>query len=374
MDSFGTITDPQEREALLALWSLPGMGVAHLCRLREAVGGSLGALLDSPLDAWVGLVPVALAEKLRRVRSLRARASDVRERAAHGRIGIAFVGEDAYPRGLTDLKDAPPVIFHRGCVGAERRRAALVGTRKIDTLTGSRAFRFALEVASAGVGVVSGAAYGIDQRCHRGALVARQETWAFLGCGLDELDDLQAELAAEILDGRGRILSEYPPGVRSEKQHFPRRNRLIAAASDVTVVLRAPAQSGALHTAGFAHSLGRPVLALPDDVAVPEAAGCLTLIHRGYARLCTGPADVLAALGIVPSRTLAQGDVGRSLEGLGISGAGRSVYRALKNEPRLLEQVLGDTGLDAAEACAALCELELHGLAVQHPGRLYEKV
>ena len=366
--------DQREREAVLGLWAIPGMGVAHLAELRKRAGGSLACLLDLSPDEWSGLLPEGMVPSLWGIPSLRELAGGVRRAADGAGIQVAFDDEDAFPELLLDLKDPPPVLFYYGAPGVPRRRVAMVGTRHPEGGFKPIARRLAFEVAEAGVGVVSGAAFGIDTDCHEGALDARGETWAFVASGLDELDPHQASVAEKILVGGGRVLTEYPPKVRAEKPHFPRRNRLIAGAANATLVLRAPKASGSLYTAGVARQLRRPLLALPGEITRDKAAGSNQLIHEGHARLCQGTADVLKAVGIAVEQTSQQKGAGRSSSEQRLSPSAKRVYRALKRAPQVLEEVLDVTGMDPAELSSALCELELEGMAVQHPGRLYEKV
>ncbi len=67
-----------------------------------------------------------------------------------------------------------------------------------------------------------------------------------------------------------------------------RRNRLIAALCRATIVVEAPADSGALHAARSAHALGRPVFAIDNsqgnaallrDFACPLPDGTTALIE-----------------------------------------------------------------------------------------------
>jgi len=114
-------------------------------------------------------------------------------------MGVAFAGQHTYPDRLREVEDAPPLLFHRGPPGLPRRRVAMVGSRHPDQGFLPFARDFARKVAGAGVGVVSGAAVGVDQACHWGALDVGGETWAFLGSALDALDPAQARLLPHFL-------------------------------------------------------------------------------------------------------------------------------------------------------------------------------
>ena len=362
-----------EQRALLALWAVPGLGPRTLGGLRAFAGGELARLGACPVREWVGEAPLPapVRRRLAEVPELSVLAERVLERCAAVAMGVAFPGELAWPARLSEVEDAPPLLFYRGQVGPPRRRVAMVGSRQPDQGFLPFARTFARRVAEGGVGVVSGAAAGVDRACHWGALDAGGETWAFLGSALDELDPAQAKLLPHFLARGGVFFSELPPGVRASTTTFPRRNRLIAGASDVVLVLRAGAGSGSLYTAEAGRTQGRPVLALPGDVMNEGAVGCNALIRDGHARACLSVEEVWRAVGIHPDRTVPPGQ-GVSWETLSVEA--RGAYQVLDRVPRSFDEVLAGSRLSPAALTSALVELELSGLVIQHPGRLFEKV
>jgi DNA processing protein len=370
------ISDVAEREAVLGLWAVPGIGPVALRSISQAVGGALRSVADVPVREWLHLVdlPDVPREWLSSVTTLRELAGLVQDRASEARMQIHFAGDEGYPRQLLDIADPPPLLFSRGRIGNERRRVALVGSRHPDHGVEPRIAPLVHQLARAGVCVVSGAAIGLDRAAHLSALQVGGETWAFMASSLDEIDPAQSLLARDILDGGGRILSEYPPTVRAKKEHFPRRNRLISGASDAVVILRARLGSGSMHTASHAIAQGRPLFALPGDAWNDRASGCLHLVRTGAARMCVEATDVLGALGMVPERQAPAPPAGRTLDELPLSDPARRALEALNPGARMLEEVQEVSGLEPAELVSALAELELSGMAVQHPGRIYEKV
>lgn len=362
-----------ERRALLALWAVPGIGPRALEGLRAFAGGGLASLASAPVREWVGSAPLTpqVRRRLAGVPQLDSLAARVQEACEAGGMRVAFEGEREYPERLQGLPDAPPLLFYRGEVGPPRRRVAMVGSRHPDTGFLPYARTFARKVAEGGVGVVSGAAMGVDRACHWGAMDAGGETWAFLGSALDALDSAQARMLPHFLGKGGVFFSELPPGVRASTTTFPRRNRLISGASDAVLVLRAGAESGSLHTARAGRAQGRPVLALPGDVQNEGAAGCNVLLRDGHARACLSVEDVWRAVGAWPDRAVPPG-TGPVVTELSVEA--RGAYQVLDRIPRTFDEVLEGSRLSPAALTSALVELELSGLVVQHPGRLYEKV
>jgi len=174
---------------------------------------------------------------------------------------------------------------------------ALVGTRHPDPYGIAFAQRLAIELAQAGVGVLSGGALGIDAAAHRGALLGGGRTVVVLPAGLDHwYPKRHAGLYRDVIASGGCLVSQFAPDTPPMHWTFPRRNVLVATLCDALVVVQAPATSGALLTAESARRLGRRLLAVPASPGDKLGRGCLRLLQAG-ARACTSAADVLSALG-----------------------------------------------------------------------------
>jgi DNA processing protein len=365
--------DHQDRLALLGLWAIPGVGPKTLERIARDVG-PLSGLLDAPSAEWAHTLElqVPVRQRLAQLRTLRAVSERVQERVARGGMRVAYAGDADYPENLVGLPDAPPLLFVLGeRRPGSRRRLAMVGGRRVESDIKELAQSFARDAARAGLCIVSGAAAGVDKASHLGARDAGQETWAFLGSALDELDSAQASLAQELLGRGGVFYSELPPGVRASEETFPRRNRLISGASDAVLVVRAAEKSGSVYTVEAAEKQGRPVLAMPGDPHKATAAGVNSLLHTGRARLCLGIADVLKAVGMDPATA---GPSTEPTVELSLSKPARVVLGTLGRTPQAFEEVMGACRLASGAVTSALCELELLGLVTQLPGKVYEKV
>lgn len=365
-----------ERLAVLSLWAVPGIGPRTLEGLKGLFGGDFAGALRAPVREWSGALE--LSDSVRQFLAGVDRIEDLGQRnleqTAREGIGIAFPGDAAFPANLVGLRDSPPLLFYRGSPSSPRRRVAMVGSRHPDNGFALYAQRFAQEVAGRGVGIVSGAAEGVDTACHWGALEARAETWAFLGSALDELDSAQATLLQHFLHRGGMFYSELPPGVRASATTFPRRNRLISGSADAVVVLRAARRSGALYTANAAVDQGRPLLALPGERTNEAARGCNELIRSGKARLCLDAEDVLKAVGAGVTAAAAPAPAGVAFDMNELSAHARCAYGSLGRGMQSFEDLLISSGLASGALVSALCELELMGLVVQHPGKRYEKI
>lgn len=370
------IIHPDEREASLGLWAVPGLGTITIEALETSVGGDLARLVDEPVKEWASLVKCrgeAPRDFLNCVTTLRELAGLVRQRAEEKSMKIAFPGDPNYPEALLDLRAPPRVLFHYGEMSAPRRRAGIVGSRRTERAVLDFARELTEGLARAGVGVISGAAIGVDTAGHEGALRGGGETWAFLASSLDEMDSTQKPICRQILRAGGMVFTEYPPHTRAQKESFPRRNRLVSGAADVVISVRAAAKSGTRHTILHAVEQGRTLMVVPGDPWSGANDAGNQALADGSAIACCGFEDVLRALHIPPER-VTPAKVGVSLEQLKLSGQARKALLALTRKRRVFDDILEASRLDASELVSALTELELNGLAIQHPGKVYERV
>jgi DNA processing protein len=242
--------------------------------------------------------------------------------------------------------------------GLGRPSVAVVGTRAA-SLHGRRIARvLAAQLGVAGCCIVSGLALGIDTAAHEGALDAGAPTVGVLGSGHARFfPERNRPLAERIVGTGGAVLSPFEPAHPALPHQFLARNGVVAALVDAVVVVEAPARSGALNTASWA--AGRvPVLAVPGDVDRRHVAGCHALIRDG-AILARNTEDVLEALGLTKPLTLplAQADAGEN-------PLAQALLNVLGDGPAGVDDLVAQTGADAAAVMAALTLLELRGTIV----------
>jgi DNA processing protein len=254
---------------------------AELCKtLRDE--GDLLRLGDRDLGALLGRAPARpfAPEKIRPLAE-----QDARNALKRGIRWVSLVSA-SYPPLLREIYDPPALLFYRGGLpDGDRPAVAVVGTRRPRGPGLKAAFDISRGLGIRGLSVVSGLALGIDAMAHRGNLEGGGRTFAVLGSGADEIyPSTNRPLARKILEGGGGILSEYPPGTRPQKWRFPARNRIIAAIARGTLIVEAPARSGALISARFALEQGR-------DLWVASAGMCT----EGNRRLAEEGAKIVAS-------------------------------------------------------------------------------
>lgn len=205
-----------------------------------------------------------------------------------------------YPERLRQIPDPPAGLYVLGnhpeflC---QDLLLAVVGSRQMSIYGKQVTKQLVKELVRFGYGIVSGLALGIDGVAHTTALDCLGVTIAVLGCGVDIVSPpSHAFLYQRILAQGGIIVSEVPPGCRSSRQLFAKRNRIISGLSLGVLVTEAASRSGSLITARFAAEQGRDVYAVPGSIYSVGSAGPHTLLQQG-AGLVTSAEDLLRLLG-----------------------------------------------------------------------------
>ena len=302
------------------------------------------------------------------------RADQTIERIHALGLHVVTVADPTYPVRLAAIDMPPHVLFVLGDPAALEARAAIavVGTRRPTDAGRAIAARLAATLVSVGATVVSGLATGIDGAAHAATINAHGTTIAVIGSGHAQLHPrIHERLAASIVRAGGAVVSELAPDVSPTRGTFPRRNRIISGLADATVVVEAPARSGALITASWALEQGRECFIVPGPIGAPASAGCLSFLREfaegarivaGIPQLIDdlGLADHLAEPGVSANAAATLADVGEA--------AGR-IGRELVLGRSTVDELVATTGWPVASVLATLTLLERRGLALGVHGR-----
>jgi DNA processing protein len=279
--------------AWLTLLRAPGLGATRL-RALLADCGDVERALASPA-AWQRIGMPAAAQSWCRAPDVARLQADLEWLAQPAHHLLTCDSAD-FPALLASTPQAPAALFVAGDVDLLwRAQIAVVGSRNPTEGGLDNARDFAATLARSGLAITSGLADGIDAAAHRAALEAQAVTIAVVGTGPDLVYPAKHRALAAQIERHGAIVSEYPPGTEARREHFPRRNRLIAGLSLGTLVIEAALQSGALITARLAAEAGREVFALPGSIHNPLAKGCHRLIRDGAALVETAQ-EIVEAL------------------------------------------------------------------------------
>ena len=311
---------------------------------------------------------------------------------------ILTIQDAGYPNRLRNIYDPPCLLYVRGRLPAfdDEASIAVVGTRDCTPYGISSAEKLGYGLAAGGAVVVSGLARGVDSAALRGALRAGGTVTAVLGNGLDVVYPPENRYLYEDVAAAGALVSEDPPGTPPEAKHFPVRNRIMSGLCLGTLVVEAPARSGALITAGTALEQGRDVFAVPGPIDAPASVGCNRLIRDG-AGLVTDAWDILgeyeprfpdklrregaketpAVLGyqarqktepkpVPPSVSISRNDYSLTDDQI-------RLLRALTEEPMLVDDLIELTEIPTRRVLSALTVLEIEHLVTQHSGKRYAR-
>jgi DNA processing protein len=298
----------------------------------------------------------------------------------HG-AGLITIKDRAYPPLLREVYDPPLLLYTKGkMVDSDAPAVAVVGTRRASPYGLAMAEKTGLELASAGVTVVSGMARGCDSAAHRGALsTAGGRTIAVLGTGIDRVYPRENKRLYEQIADKGLILSELPMSSAPLPRNFPMRNRIISGLCLGVVVVEAPLRSGAMMTARLALDSGRDVFAMPGHATSLRSSGTNKLIKDGAA-LVEGGVDILEALGVrfTEGAGPREGAGGKAVPVAPearpeLDCEGRLIFDILDDEPLTIDGIVEKTGLTAQRASSVLLDMELRGLVEQRPGKIFSR-
>jgi DNA processing protein len=289
------------------------------------------------------------------------------------REGIQLVveGEPLYPRRLLHCPDAPLLLFLRGNGSLNAgRTVSIVGTRSPSPYGRDWLAGFLKDLTAYRPVIVSGLAYGIDTAAHREALACGLQTFGVLAHGLDRIYPPANQGLAREMTQSGGLLSEYLSGTPPDAQNFPRRNRIVAALSDVVVVVETGERGGSMITADIANGYHREVMALPGRVCDAKSQGCNLLLRENRAHLVSEAEDLVRLLNWdlesrprrrMQTRLFEELDTGES-----------SVLEAISaHEGIHIDELCRITGIRGTEAASALLGLEMKGLVETMPGKRY---
>lgn len=399
----------EELAAWLRLMLTPGVGLETARKLLQAFGlpEQVFGQSSRALQQVVGPAQAsALQAEPAELPDLLARTWDwlQADRPDGTRAQVLTLGDADYPPSLLQLPDPPLMLYLLGrgnfpsnstlsqaAVGDTAtesiafdigRSIAIVGSRNPSAQGAIHAHDFAKALGEAGLTVVSGLALGVDAAAHEGALHSLQPgeqrlaTVAVVGTGLDRVYPKNHLDLARRIASHGLLLSEYPLGTPPLAANFPRRNRLIAALSQGTLVVEAALKSGSLITARLAADQGREVFAIPGSIHAAQARGCHALIKQG-AKLVESAQDVLDELKLDLIAPCATASIAPEPITTGLPDQNKpeaAVLAALGTDPVGLDALQARCGLDAAQLQTGLMLLELDGQVARLPGGLFQRL
>ncbi len=203
------------------------------------------------------------------------------------------IEDNSYPDTLRNIPDAPLVLYFIGDIKLLQNPLSLsvIGSRVPSKEAEPKLNHILTPLIKAGYVIISGLAYGIDSLAHERTLYYSGKTIAVLGGGFQHIYPKANISLCRQIARKGLILSEYAPGTRPKKHHFPERNRIISGLGRGTLVVEAMERSGTLITVDQALEQGKDVFAIPGSPLIKQTIGCNQLIQDG-AKLVMSANDI----------------------------------------------------------------------------------
>ena len=388
---------------IAGLQSLYNVGATHVRRFIEDFG--------SPYDAWQAVKKIENLKPYTHISTAdkRAIASSAKDekldyiihKIDEYKMDVTTFLDKDFPSILNHIYNPPAILFMRGnraLLDKRLNRIALVGARRCSLYGRNVARMLGKELGKYSTIIVSGGARGIDTHGHEGLLTSQGYGIVVMGCGLDIVYPREnTKLFDRILQNKGLILSEYPPGTPPSAKHFPARNRIISCLSRGVIVVEAKASSGSLITADMAVSEGRDVFVVPCNLLDHTADGNKFLMRNG-AFVLTGYEDIVKeyhltlrdmfsakekllppnkrdTMGVKDSNQMANHGQGVDTQGLSMLSFNVDRSLILSEIPHdrciTVSDILKATSIPLQQLQPLLLELEMEGAIENHPPRGY---
>ena len=388
---------------IAGLQSLYNVGATHVRRFIEDFG--------SPYDAWQAVKKIENLKPYTHIstadkRAIAASAKDenldyIIHKIDEYKMDVTTFLDKDFPSILNHIYNPPAILFMRGnraLLDKRLNRIALVGARRCSLYGRNVARMLGKELGKYSTIIVSGGARGIDTHGHEGLLASQGYGIVVMGCGLDIVYPREnTKLFDRILQNKGLLLSEYPPGTPPSAKHFPARNRIISGLSRGVIVVEAKASSGSLITADMAVSEGRDVFVVPCNLLDHTADGNKFLMRNG-AFVLTGYEDIVKeyhltlrdmfsnkeklsppnkrdTMGVKDSNKIGNHSQGVDTQGLSMLSfnVDRSIILSEIPHDRCItvSDILKATSIPLQQLQPLLLELEMEGAIENHPPRGY---
>jgi DNA processing protein len=281
-------------------------------------------------------------------------------------IKVITIFDQDYPERLSQIYDPPVVLYYKGEIPNTKNAVAIVGTRKITGYGRMVTEKFAKSLAEAGLVVVSDLATGVDTVAHRSTVEAGGQTIAVLGGGIKKIFPADnTNLAKEIENGHGAVISEFPPDYPHLVGNFPARNRIIAGLVSAVLVTEAAEDSGSLIIARVALEGYRDVYAIPGPITSDVSMGTAKLLQDG-AKLVTSPEEIIQDFKGLVSK-VAQA----TMENLETEE--KIIVESLTRESKHIDELCREFKKSSAEISAVLIKMEIKGVVKNIGAGVYAK-
>lgn len=287
-----------------------------------------------------------------------------------------FFLDDEYPQRLKNIDDAPIMLYFKGnCSLNRQKHISIVGTRNATEYGKELCEKLIQDIKPFNPSIYSGLAFGIDVCAHKNALKENLPTIGIVAHGLDRIYPAQHKSIADDMLEYGGVLTDFPSKTKPDRENFPKRNRIIAAISDATIVVEAREKGGALITAEIANSYNRDVFTFPGKVNDTYSKGCNWLIKTHRASLIESGVELAFLLGWELENKTNKTEKAQTSLFVELNDEEKLIVDVLQaqNEQHI-DQICVKTGFTQGKASMLLLNMEFNGIIKALPGKIYQLV
>lgn len=360
--------------AALRLQQTPNVGDILAKRLI-AHCGSPSAVFSEKSDYLLRIegIGTRVITCLRDVASLKAAEKEFKY-LIDNNINYTYFEDKEYPLYLKHCADGPILLFQKGNIQLKDRKIiSVVGTRNITRYGRAVCEAFIETIAPLNPIIVSGMAYGVDICIQKAAAELQLQTIGCLAHGLNQMYPKSHQKYCELFEKNGGFMTEFWSTTTPEREHFLRRNRIIAGMSEATVVIESAEKGGSLVTADIANSYDREVFAVPGRANDTNSTGCDTLIKQQKAHMLTSATDLIYILNwdvVEAAPKSIQKELFTDLD-----DAEKAIYTFLQTGGQQgLDTIALECHLPVFKTSSTLLSMELKGFVRPLPGKRFEAI
>lgn len=366
--------DENDLIAVLRLQNIPNIGDVSAKKLIDYCGSPSAVFADTrqqllKIDG-IGSYTLRGLYDAQHLKAAEAEYAYIQEH----QIEYTYFKDEEHPKYLKHCIDSPTLLFKRGNIDlTERKIISVVGTRNITTYGTAFCEKFIEDIAPLNPIIVSGFAYGIDITAQKAAIKHGLQTIGCLAHGLNQMYPKVHSKYIKDVEKNGGFYTEFWSTSQPEREHFLKRNRIIAGISEATVVVESAEKGGSLVTADIAHSYNRDVFAVPGRTEDKFSIGCNNLIKQQKAHMITSAADLIYLLDWDMEEKKTK-SVQKQLF-VDLDANEQSIYDyLLKNGKQLLDTIALECHLPISGVSATLLNMEMKGVVRPWPGKLFEAI
>lgn len=287
------------------------------------------------------------------------------------KISPLFITDKNYPQRLLNCYDSPLILFYRGNADLNTSKIiSIVGTRSNSEYGKKVCEKLIEDLAELNVLVVSGLAFGVDTLAHKAALKNNLATVGVLAHGLDRIYPTQNKTLAKQMTEQGGLLTDFLSNTNPDRQNFPKRNRIVAGMCDALIVIESGIKGGSLITAELANSYNKDVFAIPGKTTDTKSEGCNYLIKQNKASLITGANDLVEMMNWKPKEKKPKKQRELFIE---LTADEKIIADILQQHEHIhIDELYFKSGLSSSAAAQALLMLEMQGVVLSLPGKIYK--